>query len=342
MHQGMPIVRLAASLGKGDTRRHRDGVLMNVAMHARIDDFRQQKRVHAGSLIVSLFGDIVLPRGGRVWLGSLIHLLEPLGVNERSVRTAVFRLTKDEWLCSEALGRRSEYRLTTSGERRCADAARQIYAARAPYWDRRWRQILVLGAFAQKDRDALRRALFWQGFGALGAECFVHPRADLPSVLDALLVDGLADLLAGLMPLLAADASLVGTAGNADLVARAWDLRELAQAYTEFVSTYNPVLVELRSDPLAAADEEGAFLLRLLLIHDYRRLLLRDPELPEQLLPTDWPGESARLLCKDLYRRLLMPAERHLDRLLLTADGACPPLQPTVYARFAEDDPLPP
>jgi phenylacetic acid degradation operon negative regulatory protein len=131
-----------------------------------------------------------------------------------------------------------------------------------PYWDRRWRQILVLGAFAQKDRDALRRALFWQGFGALGAECFVHPRADLPSVLDALLVDGLADLLAGLMPLLAADASLVGTAGNADLVARAWDLRELAQAYTEFVSTYNPVLVELRSDPLAAADEEGAFLLQ--------------------------------------------------------------------------------
>jgi len=197
---------------------------MSVAIHTRIDEFRRQRRVHAGSLIVSLFGDVVLPRGGRVWLGSLIHLLGPLGINERSVRTAVFRLTKDEWLCSEALGRRSEYRLTTSGERRCADAARQIYAARAPHWDRRWRQILVLGAFAQKDREALRRALFWQGFGALGAECFVHPSADLPRVLDALLADGLAHLLAGLMPLLAADASLVGTAGNADLVARAWDL----------------------------------------------------------------------------------------------------------------------
>ncbi|HNC22439.1 MAG TPA: phenylacetic acid degradation operon negative regulatory protein PaaX, partial [Accumulibacter sp.] len=116
---------------------------MSVAIHTRIDEFRRQRRVHAGSLIVSLFGDVVLPRGGRVWLGSLIHLLGPLGINERSVRTAVFRLTKDEWLCSEALGRRSEYRLTTSGERRCADAARQIYAARAPHWDRRWRQILV-------------------------------------------------------------------------------------------------------------------------------------------------------------------------------------------------------
>lgn len=313
---------------------------MSTAMRRRIEEFSQQKRVHAGSVIVSLFGDAVLPRGGRIWLGSLIRLLDPLGVNERSVRTAVFRLTKEEWLCSQAMGRRSEYRLTSSGERRCVEAARQIYAARAPDWDHRWRQILVLDVFARNDREALRRALVWQGFGAVGADCFVHPSADLASVFDALLAEGLAGLPVGLMPLVATDSSLVGTAGNADLVARAWDLRELAQAYAEFVSTYTPVLAELRCDPVLA-DEEGAFLLRLMLIHDYRRLLLRDPQLPEQLLPLDWPGEVARLLCKDLYRRLLAPAERHLDRFLLTADGTCPRLQPMVHARFAEDDPSP-
>ena len=43
-------------------------------------------------------------------------------------------------------------------DRRCADAARQIYAAHAPEWDRRWRLILVFGQLAQKERDALRRA----------------------------------------------------------------------------------------------------------------------------------------------------------------------------------------
>lgn len=312
---------------------------MAVTIRRQIADFSRQKRVHTGSLLISLFGDAILPRGGGAWVGSLIRLLEPLGVNERSVRTAVFRLTKDEWLYSESSGRRSEYRLTPSGERRCADAARQIYAARAPAWDHRWRQILVLSAFTQKERDVLRRALFWQGFGALGAECFVHPSADLASVFDALLVEGLGGLLSGLMPLVAADTSLVGTAGNTDLVSRAWDLREMARDYAEFVSVYTPVLVEVRGDPLATADDEEAFLLRLLLIHDYRRLLLRDPELPEQLLPDDWPGESARLLCKDLYRRLLTPAERHLDRVLRTADGgACPPPQPAFGSRFAEDD----
>jgi len=58
----------------------------------RIDAFCQQRRVQASSLIVTIFGDAVLPRGGRVWLGSLIRLLEPMQLNERLVRTSVFRL----------------------------------------------------------------------------------------------------------------------------------------------------------------------------------------------------------------------------------------------------------
>ena len=40
------------------------------------------------------FCDAILPRGGRVWLGSLIRLLEPLELNERLVRTSVFVWSK--------------------------------------------------------------------------------------------------------------------------------------------------------------------------------------------------------------------------------------------------------
>lgn len=314
---------------------------MSPPTRARIESFSSQKRVHAASLIISLFGDLILPRGGRVWLGSLIRLLQPLGISERLVRTSVFRLAKDEWLFSETLGRRSDYLLTPSGKRRCEDAARQIYAAHAPRWDRRWRLILVLAPLAPQDRNALRRALFWQGFGALGEACFVHPGADWSAVIDALMAEGLGGLLADLLPLLAADVNLAGmAAGNADFVSRAWDLRELASAYDEFVAVYTPVLEQLRGVQQVAVDEEDAFLIRLLLIHDYRRLLLRDPELPEALLPGGWPGESARLLCKALYRRLMSPSERYLDRFLCTADGTCPSPDPKFRTRFQPDDPL--
>ena len=161
---------------------------------ARIALFSAQKRVHTSSLIVSLFADVVVPRGGRVWLGCLIRLLQPLGLSERLVRTTVFRLSREQWLRAEAVGRRSDYLLTRSGQRRCADAAKRIYATHAPGWDRRWRLLLALGSPPQKDRDALRRTLFWRGFGALaGGACFVHPGADLSAAFDALVADGLTD-----------------------------------------------------------------------------------------------------------------------------------------------------
>jgi len=309
-------------------------------IQTRLDDFRQQTRVQAGSLIISVFGDAILPRGGRIWLGSLIRLLEPLELNERLVRTSVFRLAKEEWLRTETVGRRADYVLTNSGRRRFEEASRHIYAAHAPLWDRRWRLILAVGEFDLKERDRLRRALFWQGFGLLGADCFVHPSADLTAAFDALVAEGLSSYLDRLMPLLAADSRSGLSANDADLVRRAWNLDELARAYADFVATYLPILAELRRDRQAEVGEEDAFLLRTLLIHDYRRLLLRDPELPDVLLPVDWSGQKARLLCKELYRRLEAPSERHLDRMLTLADGSNPPLDPSGAERFPQDDPL--
>lgn len=306
----------------------------------RLDEFRQQRRVQAGSLIISAFGDAIVPRGGRIWLGSLIRLLEPLELNERLIRTSVFRLAKEEWLRTETVGRRADYVLTHSGRRRFDEASRHIYASHAPIWDRRWRLILVVGELDAKVREHLKRALFWQGFGALGTECFVHPSADLTAAFDALVAEGLGGSLDSLMPLLAADSRSGLSANDADLVRRAWDLQELAQAYAAFVGTYLPILAELRRDRQVEVDGEEAFLTRLLLIHDYRRLLLRDPELPEVLLPGDWPGQKARLLCKDLYRRLLPAAEKHLEETLVLANGMTPPLDPSYIERFPQDDPL--
>lgn len=306
----------------------------------RLEDFRQQDRVQAGSLIISVFGDAVLPRGSRIWLGSLIELLEPLGLNERLVRTSVFRLVKEEWLRTEPSGRRTDYLLTPSGQRRFEEASRHIYASSAPLWDRRWRLIVTVGELAPKEREGLRRALFWQGFGVLGGDCFVHPSADLTAAFDALHAEGLSGILGRLKPLLAADAQFGTAANDVDMVNGAWNLEHLAGVYAGFVDRYQPVLDQLRTDANNEIDDESAFLLRVLLIHDYRRLLLRDPELPDVLLPADWPGQKARLLCKELYRRLLGPSERHLDAHFQLASGQTPPAAGLLSERFREEDPL--
>lgn len=312
---------------------------VSTAIQQRLNAFRRLDRVQAGSVIISVFGDAVVPRGSRIWLGSLIRLLQPLGLNERLVRTSVFRLARDEWLRSEPVGRRTDYLLTASGQQRFEEASRHIYASSTPQWDRRWRLVVVVGEVGGRDRERLRQALFWQGFGALGADCFVHPSADLGAAFDALTAEGLGGLLPRLKPLLAADPAPGTAASDADMVHRAWNLERLAAMYIEFVERYQPVLQQVR-DGAAEFDDESAFLVRALLIHDYRRLLLRDPELPDVLLPADWPGQKARLLCRELYRRLVVPSERHLDAVFQLADGGTPEAAPLLFERFRDADPL--
>ena len=60
-----------------------------------IDRFQSQKPIRASSLVITVYGDAVEPHGGTVWLGSLIRLLEPMGISERLMRPTIFRLSRD-------------------------------------------------------------------------------------------------------------------------------------------------------------------------------------------------------------------------------------------------------
>ena len=307
---------------------------VSTAIAARLERFRQQGRVQAGSLITTVFGDAILPRGGRVSLGSLIRLLQPLGVNERLLRTAVFRLVKEEWLQSEAVGRKTDYMLTRSGRRRFVEASQQIYAADIPAWDRRWRLVLIVGDLDQRLRERLRRALFWHGLGETASGSFVHPTANLERVMDSLVFEGHDRVLSNLMPLMAVNTRADQCATDIDMVRCAWNLEELAQSYDGFVQKYEPIRLALADGSQNDRSEEDAFLVRTLLIHDVRRLLLRDPKLPDSLLPSTWPGSRARQLCRDLYRKFLPLSERHLDANVSLSSGAAMQASQRLASRF--------
>jgi phenylacetic acid degradation operon negative regulatory protein len=73
---------------------------------------------------------------------------------------------------------------------------------------------------------------------------------------------------------------------------------------------------------------------RILLIHEYRRVILRDPILPAALLPEDWPGQTARRLCAGLYHKLLAASELWLDENVVTEMEAAPKPRAEFYQRF--------
>ncbi len=272
----------------------------------------------AKSLLVTIWGDSIFPRGGSPWLGGLIELARPFGVSERLVRTSVRRLTREDWLVSTRLGRRSRYSLTESGRRRFEDARRRIHADAPKQWDGRWLTVFTgLGELGRGAREALRRELLWLGFGAVAPNVFAHPAADraaLEHVLGDLGAAGQTVVMTGTA------ASLPGRRGAHALLRDCWDLAGLSASYQAFVERFGPVRAAL-----AAADgvgggegdnDESGFVLRTLMVHEYRRILLRDPDLPDALLPADWAGAAARRLRAGIHRLGASRLERHVDSVL--------------------------
>ncbi len=285
----------------------------------------------ATSLIVTVFGDSLAPHGGHVWLGSLIGLMAPLGLNERLVRTATNRLVNSGWLERVAKGRRSYFGLSETGRTRFEQATRRIYAADSPDWDGNWHLVVAAGSGLDPSRrESLRRDLAWQGFGSIAPGVYAHPAPDPAALGEALLAAGVA---ADAMVFESRIADLAGGPEPAQaLVARGWDLDRLAGAYQQFLDRFRSLGRQLASSP--RTPPEAAFVIRSLLIHDYRRVMLHDPLLPEALLPADWPGFEARDLCRDIYGRIWFPVEQHVTEIIETLEGQLPALSPAFRHRF--------
>ncbi len=163
---------------------------------SKLDAFIQQAvtamPISGTSLIASLYGDALLQRGGEVWLGSVAALLEGLGFGERFVRTALFRLNKEEWLDVVRIGRRSFYRLSDKGLRLTRRAEHKIYRASAPEWDGTW--LLLLSEGLEKNVLAdVKKQLLWQGFGALAPSLLASPSQKLADVQSLLHEAGVAE-----------------------------------------------------------------------------------------------------------------------------------------------------
>ena len=293
-----------------------------------IEEFRSRPTLRAGSLIVTVFGDAIAPRGGSVWIGSLIDVMAGFGISERLVRTSVFRLSGDGWLEARPIGRRSFYGLTADGAERFEHATHRIYGEPRRRWSGDW-CIVLLGGVSAPAREALRREMTWLGFGAIGGSVLAHPAPDQQALKRLLDEQGVAP---DVVVLTGKSAGAIQDQQLRSLAKKSWNLDDIDSRYGEFVARFAPV-----SKAVARAgtiDAELAFRIRTLLIQEYRKILLRDPLLPVDLLPDGWHGAEAYGLCRSLYRDVFRPAEDYLSDTMETADGPLPAPSPAFYTRF--------
>ncbi len=225
------------------------------SVSALLNRLHASRPVRAWSLIVTLYGDAIVPRGGSLWLGSLTAIMAWFGIDAGHVRTATSRLVTDGWLERERIGRKSYYRLSKREEASFCAATKRIYFSADQDFDGRLR-LALLGPQVD-DRSTVRALLEREGFAALSPTVYV----------------ALAD----------ASAQIAALGG---------------------------------------------------VIHEFRRIVLRDPALPRSLLPADWPGTTSRALAARVYRRLVPAAEAYLDRNASNEDGPLPPPDTDFFRRF--------
>jgi len=282
----------------------------------RIIEELKREPSRTGSIVITVFGDAIVPRGGSVWLGTLLEFFKALDIDGGVVRTAVSRLASDGWLERNRVGRNSFYRLAATGRHTFDIATRHIYGPPPQDWTGRFELLLIGNA---DDRDASREALRSAGFGSPLPGVWVAP-SGVPIPDEASRAIRL-------------EVSAEDDSGRR-LLADSWPLENIADAYLKFMKTFEPLRSWItRRAPLANGD---AFAARILLIHHYRRVVLRDPLLPLALLPKDWPGRAARALCGEIYRAILPASEQWLDRNGSNEDGPLPKAGSELGNRFRD------
>ncbi|XLZ69508.1 phenylacetic acid degradation operon negative regulatory protein PaaX [Massilia sp. SR12] len=303
----------------------------NQNINSWIEQFLAAEPPRSKSLVMTIFGDAIVPHGGMVWTGSLIELLAPFGVNDRLLRTSVFRLAQEGWLGAQRDGRRSSYAITPDAMRRFSRAFRRIYAPLTAHWNGQWTLVLAADGLDAPARSQLRKELLWEGYSVIAPGIAGHPAGDMEA-LEALLTR--LGLLSKVYVVQATEVPGLRARPLGDMVAEGWDLSEVIAGYEKFAAQFEGLPALLAEAGAGAIEPEQAFVLRTLLIHAYRRVQLHDPQLPVELLPEPWPGARAYELASQLYRQLSASAEQHILTVLQREDPRAPQPESSFYHRF--------
>jgi phenylacetic acid degradation operon negative regulatory protein len=265
------------------------------------------------AVLFDLFGDHLRHHGGRVGTPTLVALLGVLGIPEASARSALVRMRREGWLASARAGRTVQWALTPRAVALLDEGRERIFEWRTPVWDGCWR--MVIFHVPERDREQrhrARRILAWFGFGPLAGGTWISPHDRLEEVAAALAERTAAarvDLFTG---------TTAGPGADRDLVERCWDLRGLAQDYRGFLARLDHLPPPARLERLAGAD---ALRLQIDLVAHYRQFPFRDPNLPAELLPEDWPGAAAHRAFREAHDALAGPAGHFVAQVLAEQVG---------------------
>lgn len=246
------------------------------------------------SLIITFFGDSIIGRGGNVSASTVQSVLSRVEVGSGAIRTAFSRLASDGWIVREKQGRHSFYQLTDEGRSPFSHASKKIYSPINSVDNscKNW----LLGM--HQDKSAI---------------------LDLP-IESVIILPNLCVLIRNpdeVAHRQLSDRAFLTITGDCGDIPQ-WIVEHLISS--DWVSQFDNLRKQFKklsdrvpTDPLAA------LVARTLLIHQWRRLLLRYPSLPPELKGGTLQAENN---CREFVGRLYLSLNDSAEQWL-SESGSC-------------------
>src|SRR3954447_3433807 len=270
-----------------------------------MDDALRRRSVGAPaarSALLTVLGEDVVGAPEGVWQETLIGALRTLDYRTQAARQALARSVAAGWLRTERRGRRSRVQLTEPTAAMLSAGAARIYGFGEPWeWDGRWLLVVLRVPEERREvRHQMRTWLAWEGFGSIGGGLWISPHVEREGGLREMRGDGsVAELLS-----FHGELGELGDAGR--LIADAWDLGGVADAYHAFIAEFR------RPRPRTP---DATFKAQTRLVHAWRKFPFLDPDLPEAMLPARWPRSRAHALFSERHAAWHAPAQEYFRSL---------------------------
>lgn len=264
-------------------------------------------------LLVTLLADYRHVLGDTVPSAVLVTIFQDFDIAPDATRTALSRLVKKSILERSKSGRTTSYVVTDDAIKMIdEDTNRIVSFGEERTWDGHWTLVAFSVAESERARrHTLRTQLRALGFAPLYDGLWGAAHASVDSAQRALSDAGVTNALVIRGDIAGDPASILAQ------FRQSWNLDDLANRYRELIRSITPLIDRARKGLIAPAE---ALVARTRMMDDWRVFPRQDPDLPDSLLPPQWPRAEARACFLEAWTRLQPAAELRL-RLLLDDAG---------------------
>ena len=231
------------------------------------------------SLLISIFGDLAIDEDQWISGTVLNRITSDIGIKPEATRVALHRLRKDGWIESRKNGRRSDYSLTQDSRKLSTDASPRIYGTIAP--------------------SPTCYLLIKNPVGP--ATSIESPHIHPISAEIALTINPPTDNLSFPMEPEQFPDWMRDRICSAELVENARSLFENLGKLQERLpdpDALNPIQIAV---------------LRVLVVHSWRRIILKTPHLPDDVFPKGWKGGECRRFAHKILDQIARPTLSELE-----------------------------